>query len=416
MYKRTIFSHDACKGGLQLKITPVNPESGARVTIDRVSHRYGETRVVDDISLDIKAGEFVTLLGPSGCGKSTLLRIVSGLLKQSEGTLQIDGKDVSGTSPADRGVGIVFQSYALFPHMTVAANIAYGLRARGMGDRHQIQQIVEHMLETVQLSAMAKRYPRELSGGQQQRVALARTLAVRPRILLLDEPLGALDKNLRLDMQIEIRRLQRALNITTIMVTHDQEEALSMSDRVAVLNQGRLEQFDAPSTIYDRPRTAFVATFVGTANLIQARLRRTEKGYCAVTPAGGEMLIQDPAPCSVIGAVAVAVRPEQWELDPTGSDSTALDAIVQLVMPLGPALVLDLVLVDGTRIKLSMPRSTAVPVLHGEAVKLKLRKDANPAVFFSNGAVDGSPADRTTLLTSLNAASVPTPSPSRSLK
>ena len=357
--------------------------TGARLTLDRVGHRYGESLVVDDVSLDIHPGEFVTLLGPSGCGKSTLLRILSGLMQQSEGVLQIDGKNVAGLSPAQRDVGIVFQSYALFPHMTVAANIAYGLQARGLGDRKQIAQTVEHMLDTVRLTGLAKRYPRELSGGQQQRVALARTLAVNPRILLLDEPLGALDKNLRLDMQIEIRRLQRAFNITTIMVTHDQEEALSMSDRVAVLNAGRLEQFDTPAVIYDRPQTSFVATFVGTANLIEARLTKNEKGYLATTAIGENLFIPEPAPCSVLGPVSIAVRPEQWELDDARTDPDAMSAIIQLVMPLGPTLVLDLLLSDGKSIKLSMPRRASIALNHGDCVKLRLRADANPAVFLT---------------------------------
>jgi putative spermidine/putrescine transport system ATP-binding protein len=366
-----------------LNKTLCNVLAGARLTLERVGHRYGDNLVVDDVSLDIHPGEFVTLLGPSGCGKSTLLRILSGLMAQSEGTLKIDGEDVAGISPAARGVGIVFQNYALFPHMTVASNIAYGLQARRLGDKKTIAQTVERMLDTVRLSGMAKRYPRELSGGQQQRVALARTLAVSPRILLLDEPLGALDKNLRLDMQIEIRRLQRELNITTIMVTHDQEEALSMSDRVAVLNAGRLEQFDSPSVIYDRPKTPFVATFVGTANLIDARLTKSAEGYRASHAMGGDWVIRDPAPCSVTGPVIIAIRPEQWELDFSESTSNEMKAVVQLVMPLGPTLVLDLLLTDGKSIKLSMPRNSAFALTHGDWVRLRLRSDANPAVFLS---------------------------------
>ncbi len=368
---------------VNLNKTPAAVAAGARLTLDRVSHRYGDNLVVDDVSLDIAPGEFVTLLGPSGCGKSTLLRILSGLMAQSEGTLKIDGLDVTGMSPAARGVGIVFQNYALFPHMTVAANIAYGLQARSLGDKKSIAQVVERMLETVRLSGLAKRYPRELSGGQQQRVALARTLAVSPRILLLDEPLGALDKNLRLDMQIEIRRLQRELSITTIMVTHDQEEALSMSDRVAVLNAGRLEQFDSPSTIYDRPQTPFVATFVGTANLIDARLTKSTDGYRASSAMGGDWLLREPSPCSVPGPVIIAIRPEQWELDFSESGSNEMQAVVQLVMPLGPTLVLDLLLADGKSIKLSMSRTGSRALAHGDSVKLRLRPDANPAVFLS---------------------------------
>jgi putative spermidine/putrescine transport system ATP-binding protein len=357
--------------------------TGARLSLKGVGHRFGETRVVNAIDLEIDPGEFVTLLGPSGCGKSTLLRILAGLLKQSDGQVCINEQDVTGLSPAERGVGIVFQNYALFPHMTVQANVAYGLQAQRLGDRQAIEQTVEKMLATVKLSEFAKRYPRELSGGQQQRVALARTLAVNPRILLLDEPLGALDKNLRLDMQIEIRRLQRELNITTIMVTHDQEEALSMSDRVAVLNAGKLEQFDTPTTIYDRPASAFVATFVGTANLLEAKLFKHNDSFVAQPKVGGTLKLSDPKPCAQPGPVVLAIRPEQWVMVDDQAKESALVATVQLVMPLGPALVIDLLLQDGTSIKLSMPRAQAVSLEHGMVVNLSLREGAQPAVFAS---------------------------------
>jgi putative spermidine/putrescine transport system ATP-binding protein len=357
--------------------------AGAKLSLQGVSHRFGESHVVNAVDLQIDSGEFVTMLGPSGCGKSTLLRILAGLLKQSEGQVLIDGQEVTGLSPAQRGVGIVFQNYALFPHMTVQANVAYGLQAQRLGDEKKIEQIVSKMLATVKLSEFAKRYPRELSGGQQQRVALARTLAVNPRILLLDEPLGALDKNLRLDMQIEIRRLQRELNITTIMVTHDQEEALSMSDRVAVLNSGKLEQFDTPTVIYDRPASAFVATFVGTANLLEAELLRQDEGYAARLKVGGGVEFRDSKPCSQQGPVVLAIRPEQWVMAGADAKDHSIQATVQLVMPLGPALVIDLLLCDGTSIKLSMPRAQAITLEHGMTVHLGLREGAQPAVFRS---------------------------------
>lgn len=355
--------------------------TGARLEIDSVGHVYGDARAVGDVSLDILPGEFITLLGPSGCGKSTLLRILAGLMQQSEGEIRIDGQDVNGLSPAERGVGIVFQNYALFPHMTVAANIAYGLEARRIGDRASIRARVREMIDTVRLTGFEGRYPRELSGGQQQRVALARTLAVNPRILLLDEPLGALDKNLRLDMQLEIKRLQRAFNITTVMVTHDQEEALSMSDRVAVMNAGRLEQFDSPTAIYDRPATAFVATFVGTACLLAARLERDLQRFVAHPEVGGAIAIEMPAPCSRVGSVRVAVRPEQWELASDPGDSWALDATVELVMPLGPTLIVDLMARNGASLKLAMPRADAPALMHGMPVRVRVKPGANPAVF-----------------------------------
>ena len=356
---------------------------GGKLSLKGVGHRFGASRVVNAVDLDIEPGEFVTLLGPSGCGKSTLLRILAGLLKQTEGRVSINDQDVSGLSPAERGVGIVFQNYALFPHMTVQANVAYGLQAQRLGGSKEVQETVDRMLATVKLSEFAKRYPRELSGGQQQRVALARTLAVNPRILLLDEPLGALDKNLRLDMQIEIRRLQRELSITTIMVTHDQEEALSMSDRVAVLNAGKLEQFDTPTAIYDRPASAFVATFVGTANLLEAQLFKHNESFVTHPKVGGALRLSDPKPCAQPGSVVLAIRPEQWVLVNDEARQNSLVATVQLVMPLGPALVSDLLLQDGSSIKLSMPRAQAVSLEHGMVVNLSLREGAQPAVFAS---------------------------------
>ena len=220
--------------------------AGATLHLEAISHRYGSATAVADVTLDVHGGELVALLGPSGCGKTTLLRAIGGFISQTEGNIRIAGKVVDHLPPNKRAVGIVFQNYALFPHMTAAQNIAYGLEARG-APRREIMARVDEMLALVKLQQLAGRYPKELSGGQQQRIALARALAVRPAVLLLDEPFAALDKNLRLDMQIEIKRIQRFSGTTTLIVTHDQEEALSMADRVAVFNQGRLEQFATPT-------------------------------------------------------------------------------------------------------------------------------------------------------------------------
>src|SRR6266545_4857559 len=259
---------------------------GHRLRLEDISHRFGDFVAVRDINLDVSGGELVALLGPSGCGKSTLLRIVSGFIPQSEGRVLFDDEPVDHLPPSRRGVGIVFQNYALFPHMTVTENVAYGLEAQRW-PRHRIGARVNEMLELVHMREFAERQPRQLSGGQQQRVALARCLATDPKLLLLDEPFGALDKNLRLDMQIEVKRLQRDYGITTVLVTHDQEEALSMADRIAVMNRGRIEQVASPTDIYDHPATLFVNRFVGTTNLIPGKLVGIDAGGCDVQLVGG---------------------------------------------------------------------------------------------------------------------------------
>jgi putative spermidine/putrescine transport system ATP-binding protein len=346
----------------QARTSPI----GAAVQMRGIRHRFAAVPVIEDVTLEIAAGELVALLGPSGCGKSTLLRILAGLQVQSEGEVRIGGQRVDGLAPRQRGVGIVFQNYALFPHMTVAANVAYGLEANGVARRHAAHKAMQ-MLEMVRMEAFAKRYPRELSGGQQQRVALARTLAVEPRILLLDEPFAALDKNLRLDMQIEIRRLQRELNITTVMVTHDQEEAMSMADRVAVLNRGRLEQYGSAVAIYDQPATPFVATFVGTANLLPVNLR-VHGNQCLANFDDGAVL---------------AVRPEQWawQLPQAGVSAPQLLATVQLAMPIGPTLVVDLQTDAGPAVKISVPRAEGADLRPGLRVALDLKPGARVRTF-----------------------------------
>ena len=328
-----------------------------------------------DIDLDISAGSLVALLGPSGCGKSTLLRILAGLQRQGSGTVRVDGRAVDALSPRARGIGIVFQSYALFPHMSVLDNVTYGLEAQGIR-RRAARQRADQMMDMMRIADLAGRMPHALSGGQQQRVALARTLAVGPRILLLDEPLAALDKNLRLDMQLEIRRLQRELAITTVMVTHDQEEAMSMADTIAVMVAGRLEQFGPPAAIYDQPSSRFVAAFVGTANMLPAQLRREGDTYALALPGGILPLEGPPAPCRVRGSVTACIRPEQWRIDPAGT----LPASVTLSMPLGPTLLIDLALADASAVKLTMPRSGDGP-MPGDTVRLALCHGACIRVF-----------------------------------
>ncbi len=359
---------------------------GVAVQLDGVTHRYGDALAVDRVDLEVQPGELVALLGPSGCGKTTLLRIVAGLIAQSAGAVRIGGETVDRLPPNERGAGIVFQNYALFPHMTVARNVAYGLRARGAPER-EIERTVAEMLEMVRMTSFAQRYPRELSGGQQQRVALARTLAVRPRVLLLDEPFAALDKNLRLDMQIEIRRIQRELGITTLIVTHDQEEAMSMADRIAVMNAGVLEQFDAPESLYDRPASLFVAGFVGTANLLEGRLAGTAGDFEFTDEQGvSRIALSRATPCSRPGAVVFAARPEHLELVPDTAGEGSLDegiaARVEMVLPLGPSLVYELSRQAAGPIKVVVPRDHEQARLAvGDRVRARVRAGAPVSLF-----------------------------------
>ncbi|WP_448093478.1 ABC transporter ATP-binding protein [Pseudomonas lini] len=259
----------------------------AFVQLENLGKRYGEIDAVVATNLSVEKGEFVSLLGPSGCGKTTTLQMIAGFVEVSSGRIVLDGRDITHAKPASRGLGVVFQSYALFPHMTVQDNVAFGLRMRKVPSG-ELQQRVDRVLKLVRLNQHAERYPRELSGGQRQRVALARALVIEPPVLLLDEPLSNLDANLREEMQFEIRRIQREVGITTLMVTHDQSEALSISDRVVVMQAGRITQIDAPYTLYEHPRTEFISGFVGKANLLPGE--RDGAGVVQVR-SGGELTL-----------------------------------------------------------------------------------------------------------------------------
>ena len=250
----------------------------AHVQLDNISRRYGSVTAVETVSMEVRPGTFLTLLGPSGCGKTTTLRMVAGLVQPSTGTVRIDGRDVTALGAAQRGIGMVFQSLALFPHMTVAENVGFGLRMRKVAPS-AIATRVQGMLETVRLGHLAARYPNQLSGGQQQRVALARALVIEPSILILDEPFGALDRKLREAMQIELRQITTQLGITALFVTHDQEEALMLSDAIAVMNAGRVEQLGTPQEVFGQPRTRFVADFMGVTNIL-----REGAGEIAIRP------------------------------------------------------------------------------------------------------------------------------------
>jgi putative spermidine/putrescine transport system ATP-binding protein len=323
---------------------------GHRLTLDSITQRFNDFTAVRDINLDVAGGELVALLGPSGCGKSTLLRITSGFIRQTNGRVLFDGQPVDHLTPSQRGVGIVFQNYALFPHMTVAENVAYGLQARKW-PRDQTASRVDEMLALVHMSEFAGRKPRQLSGGQQQRIALTRCLAIDPKILLLDEPFGALDKNLRLDMQIEVKRLQRESGVTTILVTHDQEEALSMADRIAVMSRGNIEQVSTPTEIYDRPQTLFVNQFVGTTNVLQGEFFNGPAAQ--VRLAGGVMIGVAAKPGFIDGSkVVVSVRPEQLHAAANGG----LPGTVKAVMPLGAHVVYEVEIASGDLLKVSESR------------------------------------------------------------
>ncbi|MDB5826529.1 MAG: Fe3+/spermidine/putrescine transporter ATP-binding protein [Variovorax sp.] len=256
------------------------------LTLDRLEKRYGDQPAVSSVSLTVNDGEFISLLGPSGCGKTTVLRMVAGLVRPTSGRILIDGQDVTMLPTNQRKIGLVFQSYALFPHMSVFENVAFGLRRQGI-DGSDLSRRVEEALTSVRLSGYGARLPRQLSGGQQQRVAVARSIAPRPRILLFDEPLSNLDASLRDEMQIELKRLQREVGITTLFVTHDQGEAMSMSDRVCVLAHGVVQQFARPEEIYHQPATGFVASFIGRPNRLSGRLRGAGGPAAVVELAGG---------------------------------------------------------------------------------------------------------------------------------
>ncbi|MCM6760989.1 ABC transporter ATP-binding protein [Rathayibacter sp. ZW T2_19] len=304
---------------------PTTP--GARVSFVDVVKQYGSARALDGVSFDVAPGEFVALLGPSGCGKTTALRALSGLERIDSGRILVDGEDVSGTPVARRDMGMVFQSYSLFPHLRARENVEFGLRTRGVGAEERRAR-AQDALDLVGLGALGDRYAHQLSGGQQQRVALARALVTRPRVLLLDEPLSALDAKVRVQLRDEIRRIQTEVGITTFFVTHDQEEALAVADRVAVMSAGRVEQLGAPEELYTRPRTAFVAHFVGLSNVLPGTVSDG-----AVDVLGVRLPLVDGT--SPEGAVEAFLRPEDIDVVAAGAEG-ALDAVVVSSSFLGP--------------------------------------------------------------------------------
>jgi spermidine/putrescine ABC transporter ATP-binding subunit len=320
----------------------------AVVEIDRVSKRFGPVTAVDSVQLTIADGEFLVLLGPSGCGKTTLLRMVAGFTAPTTGDIRLGGRPITHQPPGKRNIGMVFQDYALFPHMDVTANIGFGLRERRL-PAAQIAERVASLLDQVRLTAHAKSFPEQLSGGQQQRVALARALAYAPQLLLLDEPLGALDLKLREAMQQEIHALQRRLGITTIMVTHDQEEAMNLADRIVIMESGQVRQIGTPQDLYWEPASPFVAQFVGKINFLYGTVTTADATICIITRPDGTQLTAPSHPAHHPGqTVTIAVRPEAMRLVngvPPGQNS--LPATVQRSIFLGNRVRSVVTLADG---------------------------------------------------------------------
>jgi len=333
---------------------------GTSMSLRKLTRVFGSTRALDQMSLDIAPGELVALLGPSGCGKTTALRIVAGFEYADSGAVLVDDLDVSGVPASRRDMGMVFQSYSLFPNMNALDNVAFGLRMRKVGGGDRRKRAAE-LLDMVGLSVQARQYPHQLSGGQQQRVALARALAIEPRVLLLDEPLSALDAKVRLQLREQIRTLQQRLGTTTLFVTHDQEEALSMADRVGVMKEGRLEQVAEPSELYSRPATAFVAEFVGTMNRIPGEL-----GTGVVTVLGVTVDVQPGGPAS--GPVDALVRPENL----TVTVAEGGNGIVTNRTFLGSITRVAVLLSEDTEVSVDVPSTTAAAMTPGTAVQVAL--------------------------------------------
>jgi len=332
------------------------------VSLRGITKRFGELTAVDSIDLDIKEGEFFTLLGPSGCGKTTTLRMIAGFEEPNEGQILVDGNDVAGLPAHKRPTNTVFQSYALFPHLTVRENVAYGLKRKRV-DKSEITERVDAELERVGLANEANRKPNQLSGGQQQRVALARAVVNLPKVLLLDEPLGALDLKLRKGLQLELKRIQQEIGITFVYVTHDQEEALTMSDRIAVMNRGIVEQVAVPVEVYERPETTFVAGFIGVSNLMPGVVRSLSGDRAEVALEAGVTVSAGANGLATGERCHAVVRPEKLDVQPKGQASAisgaaqSVDGIVVSSVYLGTATQLVVELSDGARMTVLCPNT-----------------------------------------------------------
>jgi spermidine/putrescine transport system ATP-binding protein len=352
--------------------------SGGHIRLESLTKRFDEVAAVDDISLEIQGGEFFSLLGPSGCGKTTTLRMVAGFEPPSAGMILLDGDDVAKLPPNRRDVNTVFQSYALFPFLTVAENVAFGMRYKSV-PKAELKTRVAEALELVQLSGYEKRRPNQLSGGQQQRVALARALVLRPSVLLLDEPLGALDAKLRRTLQVELAALQKQVGITFLYVTHDQEEALTMSDRLAVMNRGRIAQLGTPEEVYNEPADAYVADFLGVSNLMDARvLPGGEATGCCRLQMGDFTLEANMGELDASGAVKLAIRPERINVEPyeTGGANHVPGMVERLVF-LGSTTNVYVRLATGSTLQTLVRNDGAeLPYGQGTAVSVSIPADA----------------------------------------
>lgn len=320
------------------------------VSIVNVDKWYGENHVVKNMNINISEGEFLTLLGPSGCGKTTTLRMVSGFEMPSSGIIKVENESVEKKEPYERNVNTVFQNYALFPNMNVFDNVAYGLKVKKV-PKAEIKERVTEMLKLVQLEGFEKRRINQMSGGQKQRVAIARALINRPKVLLLDEPLGALDLKLRKQMQIELKRLQRQLKITFVYVTHDQEEALTMSDRIAIINKGVLEQIDTPQNIYEHPKTKFVASFIGESNIFDAVVE--EEGSCSRMVTESGRFLAEGGDCKAGDAVAVSIRPEDMQFSKEPKEGFSIKGVVKEQIYVGNLIKMIVQLGNGEEIKIN---------------------------------------------------------------
>jgi putative spermidine/putrescine transport system ATP-binding protein len=340
------------------------------LVLKNICKNYGPITAVEDFNLEVEKGEFISLLGPSGCGKTTTLQMIAGFEEPTAGSIIVDGRDMTSVEPNARDIGIVFQSYALFPHMSVAENVGFGLEMRGVPKDERISR-VRDTLELVHLGEYGNRFPKALSGGQRQRVALARAIVIKPQLLLLDEPLSALDAKIRESMQIELRNIQTTVGVTTILVTHDQAEAMAMSDRIAVMNKARLARLGAPFEIYEKPEDSFTSNFLGSTNMFEGQVAGSSSGKLSVSCSGVEVSVTGQAPSGE--TVKLGVRPEKIELVPAGEG--LLDATISTRIFLGTSWLYQVDSILG-RFSVALQNTGKVVADEGESVGLRWHDDA----------------------------------------